>query len=384
MTVHTPWDLAIVGGGLAGGLIALAAKRARPDRHILLVEAGERLGGNHIWSFFDSDVAPANRPLAEPLVSMRWPAHDVAFPDFTRTLANGYRSIRSDRFDEVVRSALPPESVRVAAAVARVTPTEIGLVGGERLAARGVIDARGAGDLSLLDLAWQKFVGRELRFTAPHGVARPTIMDAAVEQIDGYRFVYLLPFADDRLFIEDTYYSDTPDIDAGAIAERIEGYAKVRGWRAAAVEHEESAALPIVLGGDFEAYWDSGGPGVAKAGVRGGLFHPTTSYSLPDAVRTAAYVASLDDWSGAALHAALHDRAASLWAARGFYRLLDRMLFKAARPWERRRVFERFYRLDAGLIDRFYAGGSTLRDKARILVGRPPVSMGRAMKAAWS
>ena len=49
-------DLAIIGGGLSGGLIALAARRAQPDRRILLIEAAPTLGGTHLWSFIDSDV----------------------------------------------------------------------------------------------------------------------------------------------------------------------------------------------------------------------------------------------------------------------------------------------------------------------------------------
>lgn len=56
------------------------------------------------------------------------------------------------------------------------------------------------------------------------------------------------------------------------------------------------------------------------------------------------------------------------------------MLFEAAAPDERRRVMERFYRLPEPLIERFYAGQTTLADKARILVGRPPVPISRALR----
>src|SRR3546814_18600308 len=62
-----------------------------------------------------------------------------------------------------------------------------------------------------------------------HGLARPIIMDARVPQIDGYRFVYLLPFSPDRLFVEDTYYSDGPDIDADVLKARIGEYGGASG-----------------------------------------------------------------------------------------------------------------------------------------------------------
>ena len=145
---------------------------------------------------------------------------------------------------------------------------------------------------------------------------------------------------------------------------------------------EEQGALPVTMGGDFEAYWQSGGNKVAKAGMRAGLFHPTTGYSLPDAIRVAALIAKASDLSGAGLHSAdARFRQAKTWAARGFYRMLDKMLFRAAEPEERYRILERFYRLDPQLVRRFYAGRSTMFDKARILTGKPPVPIPRALRA---
>ena len=80
MAGNEAWDVAIAGGGLAGGLIALALAKRRPELRVGIVEAGDRLGGNHIWSFFDSDVAAADRWLVDPLVCHRWGGYDVAFP----------------------------------------------------------------------------------------------------------------------------------------------------------------------------------------------------------------------------------------------------------------------------------------------------------------
>jgi len=372
-------DIAIVGGGLAGGLIAHALRVRRPELAVLLVEPGATLGGNHVWSFFASDIAAGDRWIVDPFVSHRWPDYDIAFPGHRRRLDEAYYSIRSTQFDAVLRAALPPDTI-IAAQAIDVTPDGVTLADGRRIAG-AVIDSRGPGDLGLIDCGWQKFVGQELRMVAPHGVARPVVMDATVEQDDGYRFVYLLPFGPDRLFVEDTYYADGPEIDRDRLAARIAAYASASGWTIAEVLHEEQGALPVAIGGDFDAYWRSTGPGVAKAGLRAGLFHPTTGYSLPDAVRTAALVATLADLSPASLHRTLHDHARRCWRARGFYRLLDTMLFRAAQGPERRAVLERFYRLDAGLIGRFYAARSTPFDKLRIVTGKPPVPVGRAIAA---
>ena len=57
------------------------------------------------------------------------------------------------------------------------------------------------------------------------------------------------------------------------------------------------------------------------------------------------------------------------------------MIFHAAAPHERYRIFERFYRLSEPLIARFYSGDLTMLDKARILTGRPPVPIGAALRS---
>jgi lycopene beta-cyclase len=132
----------------------------------------------------------------------------------------------------------------------------------------------------------------------------------------------------------------------------------------------------VVIGGDFEAYWNSTGANIQKAGLRAGLFHATTGYSLPSAVRLAMAFAEQPEMDVKSL-------AETSWRQGRFYRLLDAMLFNAAEPSQRYKVLERFYRLSPGLIGRFYAGQSTLRDKMRILMGKPPVPIHRAIKAIW-
>lgn len=372
--------LVIAGGGLAGSLAALAMAKLRPEVPILLIESGNSFGGNHIWSFFDPDVRAEHRWLVDPFVIARWNAYDVRFPKRERTLNTPYNSASSDGLDRVVRERLRPDQYRLQSPIETVAPHFVRLAGGETIAALGVIDARGPTDLSGLNLGWQKFLGREYRFNRPHGLHHPIVMDALVDQSDGYRFVYCLPFSETRMLIEDTYYSLSPTLDADTLGRRIEAYASARGWHSSAVEREESGVLPVVIGGDVEALWEQL-TGVAKLGLRGGFFHPTTGYSLPDAVRMALFVSRQQDFSSASLHTNVKREATRLWQERRFYRLLDRMLFRAARPSQRYKVLEHFYRLDAGLVSRFYAGSSTLADKVRIFSGKPPIPIGSAIGA---
>ncbi|WP_395327983.1 lycopene beta-cyclase CrtY [Novosphingobium sp. BL-8H] len=373
-------NLAILGGGLAGSLIALAMARHRPELRVLLIERGAALGGDHVWSFFESDLAPAERELVTPLVARRWPGYDVHFPGFSRRLSTTYASVTSRNLDAVTRAALPEAAVLTGAEVRHATPNSVTLADGGQIAADAVIDARGAHGLPHMAGGWQKFAGQMLRTARPHGLERPVVMDARVEQADGYRFVYALPFSANEIFLEDTYYSDTPTLDLPLLRDRIGAYARQAGWQVAAVDYEETGVLPVIAEGDFEAFWSAtDSPEMARAGVRAALVHPLTSYSLPDAARFAHHLTTLDKLSGNSLGRVSHAWAANHWRGGRYYRMLTRMLFAAAPPGARWRVLERFYRLPEPLVERFYAGRSTLADRARLLIGRPPVPLGAAL-----
>ncbi len=376
-------DIAILGGGLAGGLAALALRRKRPDLRVTLIEAGPRLGGEHTWSFHDTDLTREGMALVEPLISHRWPAQLVKFPGHERRLSTGYNSIASSQFHDVLTETLG-DDVFLAAPVERASPECVTLRSGEVVRANAVLDCRGAVSSPHLKLGFQKFVGREVRLAAPHGLDAPIIMDATAPQLDGYRFIYVLPFDERTLLIEDTRYADGPALPVENFRQELADYAAAHGWRIEEVLREEEGVLPIALGGDIDAFWDAPQDGaegaLARGGMRAGLFHPLTGYSLPDAVRLALTIAQQDDVSSRALYNVTRGLSTQAWRARAYYRFLTRMLFLAAAPEKRYRVLERFYKMPQGLIERFYAGRSTLADKARVLAGKPPVPVLKAAR----
>ncbi|NIJ09653.1 lycopene beta-cyclase [Sphingomonas vulcanisoli] len=373
-------DILIIGGGLAAGLAAVAITQRRPGTTVMIVERGETLGGNHIWSFFQSDIAAEDWSLVAPFVSHRWEGSEVAFPGLRRALTGAYCSIESERFDAVLRTMLPPEAIRTGATVTALDRGGAMLADGSRIEAEAVIEARGLRDISALDCGWQKFAGRLLRLAHPHGLDRPMIMDATVDQSDGYRFVYVLPFSPTSVFVEDTYYTTGPEFDEAVLEARILDYARTRGWQVEGISRREAAALPIVTGGNFELMWRTGAQGIGKIGMAAALFHPVTGYSLPDAVRTAALIAGLKSLHAEPLQDALRKHAEARWTERRYYRLLSKLLFEAAAPPDRWRMLARFYSLKPALIARLYSAQSTKLDKARILCGKPPVPIGKAIK----
>ncbi|MFC7552948.1 lycopene beta-cyclase CrtY [Pseudoroseomonas wenyumeiae] len=284
------YDLLLAGGGLANGLIALRLRQRRPELRLLLVEAGPRLGGDHTWSFFEADLTAAQRDWVAPLVAHRWDGYEVRFPARHRQLSSGYASVTSARFHDQLSRVLG-NAVRLEAPVAHLAADGATLADGKVLPAAAVIDGRGPDAAAELALGYQKFLGQEVRLAVPHGLRRPIVMDATVEQLDGYRFLYVLPLDDRRLLIEDTRYADGPDLDKPALRRAIAAYAAAQNWRIRTVLREEEGVLPVALDGDIQAYWQARAA-TPQAGLRAALFHPTTGYSLPDAVRLADAIAA--------------------------------------------------------------------------------------------
>ncbi|UCD25814.1 MAG: lycopene beta-cyclase CrtY [Gemmatimonadota bacterium] len=376
-------DLALVGGGLANSLIAYHLVQTRADIDLLLLERDGHLGGEHTWSFNSPDLTPRQHDWINPLVQYRWPGYEVRFPEFTRWIEGGYQTITSTRLHDVVARSLG-DRILFNSNVTSIDAGGIGLSDGRRVRAKAIVDGRGPSNSSQLVIRYQKFVGQVLRLEEPHGLRGPILMDATVEQLDGYRFVYVLPFEDDLALVEDTRYSDVPGIERDRYVAAIEDYVGTRGWKIKRVEYEEQGVLPVALSGDIGQFWEDGISGVARSGLRAALFHPTTGYSLPNAVRLAERIGRLLPLSASELYDLTRLESVTHWNETGFFRMLNRMLFLAGEPAQRFRVFQRFYRLPAPLIERFYAGRLKNLDRFRLLVGRPPVPVGRAAAAVMA
>lgn len=369
----------IAGGGLAGGLLALRLAAKRRDVDVTILERAPTLGGTHTWSFHTSDLDGDAIALVGPLVERTWAGYAVRFPVHGRRVALQYASLRSERFDAAIRKALP-HGVLTRAAVVAVTESGARLADGSWIAADCVVDARGPCTGQAHGVwGYQAFLGLDLELARPHGLAEPLLMDATVGQSGGFRFVYALPWGTQRILVEDTCYGG-PELDREASRVRILQWAEREGWTVNGVAREEEGILPIPLAARLDDAWHEGP--AAPIGVRAGFFHATTGYSLPWAARLAVSIAARPRLDTESVRAHVRAEAEREWESQGFFRLLNRLLFEAADDAARYRVLERFYRLPDALIARFYAGRLGWRDRVRLLSGRPPVPILRALRAA--
>lgn len=372
-------DCILVGGGLANSLIALALHDARPELKLLILERGDRIGGNHTWSFHTPDTNVATQRLLQPLIIKSWSSQEVFFPGNHRILQTGYHSVSSARLHDVMTARLG-SSLRFNAEVTSVASDGVELADGTHFEAACVIDSRGISNSTAWELGFQKFLGLEVELEEPCEQERPIIMDGTIPQVDGYRFMYTLPLSERVLLIEDTYYSNGKEVQHGVLEKEVADYAADRGWKIARILRRETGILPIVLAGDIDAFWRSNpNLDVPCAGLRAVMFNPTTGYSLPDAARVALKLAGVRELRSAPVATLLRQHSIALWHQRAFYRLLNRLLFIAAEPEERLAVMSRFYKMPESLIRRFYASEVNYADKTRLLVGKPPINFFRAM-----
>jgi lycopene beta-cyclase len=365
------FDVLFLGGGLANLFLAERCLQRHPHAKILILDENTHFPQERTWSFHSTDLSPQAWNWVQPYLSARWIGYDLAFPQFNKSfLAGEYASLRgADLLDKLRVKKFISWREKVQSVSGNTVMTH-----GHSYSAKIIVDGRGP---SPSPGGYQKFLGLQLRLKSPHQLTRPILMDARVPQTDGFRFFYVLPWNKQELLIEDTYYSNSKELDLARVRAEILLYAERRNWQVESILGEESSALPIPF---FASPTTSENiSNCFSVGMRAELFQPTTGYSTPYALELAHSWDPLAETAAADYRRFLRNRK----SAHTFYHSLNRMLFLAAKPEKRIQVFQRFYQLPEPLIQRFYAGKNTRLDQTRILVGKPPVPVVPALKAIF-
>ncbi|MBX9653358.1 lycopene beta-cyclase CrtY [bacterium] len=374
----TSFEYLLVGGGLQNSLIMLALLHRNPSVRLAIIEKDSRIGGNHTWSLHTTDIPPGAMEWFKPAISHEWPRYEVRFPNRRRMIEIGYASIFSADLHELITQRgtdAPGVELLLERGAIEVGAHHVTLDDGTRLEAPVVIDSSGPKD-SIQGCGYQKFVGWEVELAEPMKSLTPIVMDSLVEQHDGFRFHYMLPYSPTRCLFEETYFSDGPTLDLPVIRRRIESYIHDNGYRMASLIREETGVLPMPWKLDLVTADE---PGPLRAGYKGGWFHPATCYSLPVILRLSQLIANSYPTRPAGIEwekfVKTH-RSQSRFAS-----LLNALLFRTFPPEARWHIFERFYGFPMDTIRRFYSLELTTGDKLRFLCGRPP--RGFSLRQLW-
>ncbi|MEM9411190.1 MAG: lycopene beta-cyclase CrtY [Planctomycetota bacterium] len=361
------FDFIIVGGGLQGCLATHAIAHYQPEASLLLVEKNQNLCGNHTWSFLETDVNPESLEWFEKLIDKTWSRHHVKLGGQTRHIQVGYRSIFSSSLARKTETLVEShENISICRDYAtEVSNRSLRISTGQTMVGQAVLDCRGLANEfeKYLGCGFQKFVGFEIELTKDWLSDNPCLMDDDTDQSDGFRFVYALPFSRRRILLEDTCFSNDPSLIQQDCLATIDAYLCKKGYQDYRILGKESGCLPMP--------WSNSKLVKQNAlGYRGEFFHPATGYSLPLAVNLAQKIAQQSpSLSVQAIHAfRKENRFQSV-----FSRLLNRMLFRLIEPKHRAGIFHRFYQvMPDDAICRFYGHRFSVRDVARLIVGRLP------------
>ena len=375
------YDYILVGGGLQSGLIALALRYHQPRARILMVERNSQLCGNHTWSFHPKDVNASAAPWVEAAVEVRWPQYRVKLHQFEKWVNLSYASISSSYFAKIVGDCFGDSNdsqshcrLLLRTEVVAMTSNKIVTSTGEVYHARLVVDCRGPRALEdnrFEQCGYQKFWGFEVQLKSDWPFTVPTIMDDRIDQLDGFRFIYSLPFEARRVLVEDTRFADNPSLDREECLTQVRRYLAELGIVDWSIVREESGVLPMPISKEhMPGVKAQKGHSALAGGYSGGWFHAATGYSFPLAVSFAETLASttpeLASQAVQMLSRKHHTRSR-------FARFLNRLLFRLVKPTSRYQIFRRFYRvLSNESISRFYSHQFTLWDAFRIVVGVPP------------
>ncbi len=338
------------------------------------------MAGNHTWCFHRSDLSTEEMSLLQDLVSHCWNSYHVAFPQHLRHFTSDYMAIESQDFAKKLM-AMYLDSISLNQTIEVNKKTGDLTLNGNLIETDLTIDARGWCDEKIsAHRAYQKFVGWEVEFSRDIDSSSVFLMDAKVEQIDGYRFMYTLPYSPKRFLVEDTYYSNDGEINFSAIEERLKKYIGTNYDEDFKILRKEYGSLPLELGEPIPPLANYNSRYIA-IGTQAGIAHPTTGYSLPSLLQQLTALGLTE--KGFKIDEAAHRNFNHLVVSKNqqsFFRLLNRMLFLASEPEQRVQIMDRFYTLPESLIQNFYRGKLSGLEKFKILALKPPVPLLKAMR----
>jgi lycopene beta-cyclase len=209
----------------------------------------------------------------------------------------------------------------------------------------------------------QHFRGWEIETDRPvFNPQLPTLFDFRTRQDGHMRFVYTLPFADDRALIEYTLFSasvlSSPEYDAG-LRTYIEDVLSIKWYE---IKHVEAGVIPMT----DHPFPRRFGQRVMSIGTKGGRVKPSTGYAFLRIQRdTAAIVQSL----------VKHDQPFNIPDHRGRFGLHDSILLNIMthHPDDLKPIFTLMFKNNPiQRIFRFLDETATFGEEARFIASLPP------------
>lgn len=280
------YDYIIAGGGCAGLSMAYYLSQSQlAGASVLIIDREVKVSNDRTWCFWASQSI-----FSDAIISHQW-SH-LSFVDKLGSKSSHldnyqYNLIRSADFYRFTKSTIQqkPNFDWLQGTISNTGEDEQGafvLVNGERYYAKWVFDSC----FNWQD--WQRFAGNH-QFLLQHfqgwfieteepifAAQQATLMDFRTPQQDNARFLYVLPFSENKALVEYTVFSQHLETDS-AYEHALDDYLKNRlGINNYRILEKERGVIPMT---DLQLSWD-GKSRIVPIGTPGGAVKPTTGYAF--------------------------------------------------------------------------------------------------------
>ena len=310
-------DIAVLGSGPAA--LSLAAACARRGASVAILSPDPEASWTPNYCLWTDEVPSGMHSLAERV----WPEALVTTPLGSHSLGRPYVKLHTLALQALYRTMLRAAGARAVPGRAvrlehRADHSTIHLDGGGSERARVVVDASGAGTAFVDRVhdrapAAQTAYGLMLRPRRPSfDPDRMVLMDfrpADLAAASLPSFLYVLPFDDGRVFLEETSLAHRPGMPIDVLRTRLETRLASLGLQDAERLGEERCFIPMGLGLPVARQR------VVPFGAAASMVHPASGYMIAHVLRKADPVAQslVENLDAPTPSAAIDSANATLW-----------------------------------------------------------------------
>lgn len=372
-------DLVIAGGGVAGSLLFDALLRLHPRIKAILIERSSVLAGDQTMTIREPEVPHNLKDWIFDLASANYPSHQYRFPQFVRELNEPLYILRSSELSKRLFSKYGSKILIHQEVLSEEKIDDRALVtlsSGLQIETETLILARGWGPLPEANSGgYQKFVGLDLEFDRPHQISIPIMMDAQVPQIDGARYLTILPLTETSLFVRDNYISKHAILKTERIEAEIKTFVEKHHGKILNIIRRESGIIP--LGQLHPSTHPSAFP---QIGAEALSINPLGGAALTGLFHQIESVTNTSSLSPRTIKKALSSSAKEHLKARHLDLFLHQLLQAEPDPSRRFLIYSSLYQLPTPLLERVLSGKTSYKDRLVILLKYFPTYLPQTLR----